>query len=490
MSKVTNSIIVILLFLLPAHLVSGQSKIGIGNSDEDIAYSMFEYDNTYFIVGTTCADNKTPAKYYVLQLYQNGGIKNEFVFGELHRDVGKDIIVNDNGIYVLGKTWDGGYTNNDMLLSKLNFKGERQWKKYYGGHHNDLGHKMTQLADGSFVMVGFNRSVDDFGNVYLVKADENGELIWENNFGDSYVDHGFDVVEDSEGNLLIAGTYGGFYNPTSTHYKNTDADIYVIKTNANGEEIWSKRYGGAGHDWAKNIINAPDGGFIICGSSQSEGSGSFDAFLMKIDDNGNEIWFKTYGGPEFEYGEQVQLSFDNCLYMISTSASFSGDYSTDHYLVKTDINGNEIWSQSYGSTESDYSSSLICTADSGCVFTGWTKNGQIGKEDIVFYKIAKNSDQEILSLVPQVNDSIEQILIYPNPIHDRLFVEIKTDSSDTFSLHLFSMKGNEVYSGNIHPNSKSEHYPSISNGAYIFTITQNSQLVQKGKLIVNSDFQP
>lgn len=490
MLKVYTYIIVFYLTSLLNLTANCQNKIGIGSGERDIAYSMCEYNDNYFIVGTTCDNYKSPANYYVLQLFKNGGIKNEYVFGEPHQDIGKDIIVNDDGIYVLGKTWDGGYVNNDMLLSKLNFSGDRQWKKYYGGDRNNLGHKMTELADGNFAMVGFNQTVESFGNVYIVKVNDIGEIIWANNFGDSYIDHGFDVTEDSNGNIYIAGTYGGFYSPTSNDYKNPDADIFIIKTNASGEKIWSKRFGGSSHDWAKSIITSPDGGLIICGSSQSEGLGSFDAFLMKIDEDGNEVWFKTYGGPEFEYGEQVQFSSDNSLYMIGTSASFSGDYSTDHYLVKTDINGNEIWSQNYGSTESDYSSSLICTADSGCVFTGWTKNGQIGKEDIVFYKISKNGDQEIISLVPQVNDSIEQILIYPNPLHDRLFVEIKTDSLDKFSFHLFSMEGKVVYSGNINPNSKSEHHPSIANGTYIFTVTQNDQLVQKGKLIVNSVFQP
>ncbi|WP_167609835.1 T9SS type A sorting domain-containing protein [Maribellus sediminis] len=489
MSKIIN-ILATLLFILPAAWVSGQDKIGIGSNEEDIAYSMCEYNNNYFIVGTTCESKTSPANYYVLQLYKNGSIKNEFVFGESHRDVGKDIIVNNNGIYVLGKTWDGGYPNNDMLLSKLNFDGDRQWKSYFGGHHNDLGHSMIQLSDGNFALVGFNRSVDDFGNVYLVKADENGTLIWENNFGDNFVDHGFDVVEDAHGNLYVAGTYGGFYNPTSTHYKNPDADIFIVKTNADGEEIWSKRFGGAGHDWAKSIIASPDGGFFVCGSSQSDGAGSFDVFLMKIDDDGNELWFKTYGGVEFEYGEQVQLSNDNHLYLIGTSASFSNDYTTDHYLVKTDLNGNIIWSKNYGSTESDYSSSLICTEDSGCVFAGWTRKGQIGKEDIVFYKISKNGEQDLLSIIPQINDSVEQILIYPNPVNDRFFVEVKSDSQSSFKIQLYNLNGAKVYSGDVLPNSKTVHKPIISSGTYIYTISQNSQIVYKGKLTVAAGFQP
>lgn len=490
MSKLYINIITIPILVILSFIGSGQSNIGIGSQEEDIAYSMCEYNNNFFIVGTTRANQNSPTNYYVLQLYKNGSIKNEFVFGDTHRDTGKDIIVDEAGIYVLGKTWDGGYPNNDMILNKLSFDGERKWKKYFGGHHNDLGHKMIKTSDGSFVMVGFNRSVDDFGNVFLVKANKDGELIWENNFGDSYVDHGFDVVETADGNFIIAGTYGGFYNPTSTDYKNPDADIFLIKTNANGEEIWNKKYGGSGHDWAQNIIESPDGGYLVCGSSQSEGAGSFDAFLMKIDEDGNELWFKTYGGKEFEYGKQVELAADNSLYILCTSASFSNDYSTDHYLIKTDLNGGIIWDQNFGGTDFDYSSALICTEDSGCVFTGYTRNGKEGKEDIVFYKISRTGKEDIISLVPQINDSIEQILIYPNPVSTSFYVEIKSESLSSFGIQLYSINGREVYSNRISSNIKSRHSPKVSNGTYIYTITQNNQTIFKGKMIIASDFQP
>lgn len=461
-----------------------------GTKENDIAYSISEYNNNYYIVGTSCLHEKSPTNYYVLRLFKNGSIKDEYTFGETHRDVGKDIIVNSDGIYVFGKTWDGGYPNNDMILSKLDFEGKREWKKYYGGHHNDLGHKMTQLNDGNFVLVGFNRSVDDFGNVYVVKVDKNGNLIWEKDFGDNLVDHGFNVLEDESEDLLIVGTYGGFYNPTSTDYKNPDADIYVIKTDPKGQEIWSKRYGGSGHDWAKSIIASPNGGYIICGSTQTETTGSFDIFLMEIDENGNEIWFKTYGEQEFEYGEQVVLGSNNKLYILGTTASYSDDYSTDHILIKTDLEGSVLWTNTYGSDGSDYSSSLLPTSDSGCVFTGWTTNGRNGKKDIVFYKISRNGKQDILSIIPQINDSLEQILIFPNPVRDKFYVKIKSENTSDFTLELFSLNGSKVYSKRIAPNKQSTHYLQLTSGTYLYQITYNSAPIYKGKLIFNSDFRP
>ncbi len=476
-----------MFILLTALNLLGQN-VYYGSPEEDIAHSIYRYENNFYIVGTTCETDKSPSNYYVLQLFNNGSKKSEFVFGEIHRDVGKDIIVNADGIYVFGKTWDGGFPNNDMVLSKLNFNGQREWKKYYGGHHNDLGHRFIQAKDGGFVMVGHNRSVDDFGDVYVVKADKNGELIWENHFGEQFVDHGFDVVENEDGDFIVAGTIGGFFNPTSSDYYNSNADIFIIKVNAAGEEIWTKTLGGEQHDWAKGIIAAPDGGYFICGSTQSEGAGSFDMFLIKIDEDGNQLWLKTFGGPEFEYGEQVKLSEDNNLFLLGTSASYSADYKTDHLLVKTDLDGNLIWSNNYGGTNSDYSSALVCTEDSGCVFTGWTLNGDFGGKDIVFIKILKDGTQDYLSLLPQINDSIEQIFVYPNPARNRFIVKIDTRVTDQFYIDLYNVNGVPVYKKEISPNVESVHYLNVASGVYFYTIRNNTEVLYKGRIMVNSNY--
>lgn len=468
--------------LLSQQILNAQEVLFHGSPEKDIANSITQHQNHYYIVGTTRRTPKHPADYYVLQLNKNGSLINEFVFGEVHRDNGNDIIVDEDGIFVLGKTWTGGYPNNDMLLSKLDFSGKRLWKKYYGGEKNDLGHKFIKTRDNGFAMVGFNRTVDDFGDVYIVRTDKNGEIIWENHFGDRYIDHGFSVVENEAGELVIAGTKGGFYNPTSTDYLNPDAEIYIIKTNTKGEEIWQNSYGGTSHDWAKSIIQAPGGGYFVCGSTQSEGAGSFDMFLMKIDEDGNQLWLKTYGGTDWEYGESVQLSDDNHLYLLATSASYSDNFKPDHLLIKTDLEGEIIWSNTFGSENSDYSSALVCTADSGCAFTGWSNPGTIGKEDIVFYKISKNGEPQILSYFKPVNDSIDQIQIFPNPVTDSFSVKIETKVSSSFELKLYDLNGALVFENTVEPNVLKSFSGNLPPGTYILQI-ENNQFKSNSKLV-------
>lgn len=461
----------------------GQNVVYHGSAEEDIAKSIVQFNEYFFISGTTRKDSKSSTNYYVLQLYPNGSLKKEFEFGNPHYDTGFDILADENGIYVLGQSWDGGYGNNDMFLHKLDFTGDRIWSRFYGGDHNEIGHRFIKTRDGGFALAGHNRSLNDFGDMYLVKTDIDGEMLWENHFGERYVDHAFNLVENKTGEIVLVGTWGGFFVANCCDFQNPDADIFVVKTNDKGQKIWEKRYGGPAHDWAKDIIAAPNGGYLICGSTQSQGAGSFDVFLMKIDEDGNELWFKTYGGIDFDYGESMGISEDQNLFLLASSASFSENSKPDHYLIKTDLEGNVIWEKTFGNEGSDYSSGLVCTNDSGCVFTGTTSDGTIGNKDIVFYKIAKTGEALLVSAIPPVSDSIEQILVFPNPVTNNFTVFIDTKVSSDFQIRLYNLTGQLVYTKNIEPNLKTIHQPRLSRGLYLYTIHNKNELVFNGKLI-------
>ena len=460
-----------------------QNVVFHGNNEEDIANSIVQYEYNFFIVGTTRKDHKRSTNYYVLQLHSNGSLKKEFVFGNTHYDIGKDIIVDEDGIYVLGQTWDGGYGNNDMFLHKLNHEGDKKWSEFYGGPNNELGHKFIKTKDGGFSMAGHNRSLDDFGDAYLVKSNSEGEIIWESHFGERYVDHGFDVIENSNGEFLLIGTMGGFFVANCCDFQNPDADIFIVKTNSLGEKIWEKTYGGDGHDWAKEIIAAPNGGYFVCGSTQSEGAGSFDFFLLKIDENGNQLWFKTYGGTDFDYGESLGLNKEQNLYILGSSASFSDNFKPDHYLIKTNLEGEIIWTKTFGGEGSDYSSALICTSDSGCVFTGTTSNGSLGNKDIVFYKISKTGEALVVSAIPPINDSIEQISVYPNPVQNKFSVFIETKINTNFQINIYNATGQKVYQQQVATNVRSWHQPKLNRGLYLYTIQNKNKVVFNGKLV-------
>lgn len=457
-----------------------------GSEQEEMANCIVEHDGNLFLLGTKRDSESSASNYYVMQLYANGRVKNEFTFGGEHRDIGKHILVRDDGMYILGRTWDGGLPNNDMYFTKVDFEGQQLWARYFGGIHNDFGHKFIQTRDGGFAMAGFvrnQRNGNDWGDLFLVKTDAEGNQLWESSFGEKYIDHGFDVVENNNNELIMVGTLGGFYNPTSIDFLNHDADIVVIKTNSRGEEIWTQIFGGSGHDWAKEIISAPYGGYYVCGSTQSFGAGSFDFFLLKIDENGNEEWIKTYGGKDFDYGETLRIGKDNCLYILGSSASYATDFKPDHLLIKTDLNGNEIWYNTYGTDGSDYSSSLICTKDTSCIFTGWTDLGEHGNKDIVLYKVTAQGQLEVVSTIVS-NDPATTISVFPNPARQKFWVELYASYDFEAFFLLCDITGKEIEKHQIRSNQKVELTTNLKSGAYLYQIEKENSVLHSGKIVL------
>jgi len=473
-----------LTFAINSFYSFGQERLLLGSEQQDFGHSIKMYNGNYYIIGTTRKDAQSALDYYLLKLRSNGSIEKEIVYGFPRHDIANQVIIDDNGIYILGSVYDNGHPNVDIHLVKLGNNSDAEWEQYYGTEFQDQGMNMIRTIDGGFAIIGFSNSKTDLGDMHIVKADSEGNLEWENFFGPSYVDYGFSLVENQNKELILAGTENGFYNPTQTDFLTHDADILLVKTNRNGEQIWYKTFGGEGHDWVKDIIASPDGGYLVCGSTQSYGSGSFDVFLMKINEDGEQLWFKTFGGSEFEYGEKLATGSDGNIYISATSASFSDNGKPDHYIIKTNTNGELIWEKTFGSDGSDYSSGLVATPDSGIVFTGWTDAAELGKTDIVFYKLSKLGDTQLItSILP--NDSETTLLVYPNPAYQQLTVEPITADTTELTFSLFTIYGKKVMEEPLKVNVKNTIQLDVQDGTYIYRIEREGKLIQAGKQIIH-----
>ncbi|WP_347838844.1 T9SS type A sorting domain-containing protein [uncultured Draconibacterium sp.] len=480
-----STLIILSIFLsVTSFCAYGQEPLLFGSEQQDFGHSIKLYKGAYYVVGTTRKDAQSALDYYVLKIRSNASVEKKYVYGFPKHDVANQIIVDDDGFYILGSAYDHGFPNVDMHLVKLKSNGDKDWEQYYGTEFQDQGMNMIRTKDSGFAMIGFSNSRTDFGDMYIVKTDNKGNLEWQNFFGPSYVDYGFSLIENQAEELILAGTENGFYNPTQTDFLTHDADILLVKTNKTGEQVWYKTFGGNGHDWAKDIITSTDGGYLVCGSTQSFGEGSFDVFLMKINEEGEQVWIKTYGGREFEYGEKLVIGADGNIYISATSASFSDNGKPDHYIIKTDINGELIWSKTFGSNESDYSTGIVATPDSGVVFTGWTNVAELGKTDIVLYKLSKDGNTQLISSILPT-DSATSLIVYPNPAFQQFIVEPITANNTELSFSLFTLKGEKILEKPIQANTKNTIQLYVQDGTYIYRVEREGKLIQTGKQVIH-----
>lgn len=293
--------------------------------------------NIYFaaccLLFSLCGLSQAPSRFYTR-------------FGGSGYDYGYDIKQTlDGGYIIVGSTSSFGHGNTDVYLVKLDSMGVKTWESTFGNYNNDIGKSVVQLPDSSYVMLGYTNS-NGFGgyDMYLVKADKSGSLLWEHTFGGSDWDFGYSLKATSDGGFILCGTTYSFGRG--------QADGYLIKTNASGVLQWNKTYGGAQDDEFKSVIQTSDGGYALAGYTKSYNDANGDAWIFKLNAAGDSVWCQFHGGPQEDFANDVIEHTTGEFYMAGATASF-GLGQLDAYALKLTSTGTLIWHQEDGHAGSD-----------------------------------------------------------------------------------------------------------------------------------------
>ncbi len=261
-----------------------------------------------------------------------------------------------------------------------------EWEKTFGGSSSDFANSVGQTTDGGYIMVG---ATDSYGagsrDVYLIKTDASGNEEWEKTFGGSGWDFAYSVEQTTDGGYIMAGTTGS--------YGAGSYDVYLIKTDASGNKEWEKTFGGSGWDNAYSVEQTTDGGYIMAGTTDSYGAGWEDVYLIKADASGNEEWEKTFGGSSWDNAYSVEQTTDGGYIMAGNTGSY-GAGSYDVYLIKTDASGNKEWAKTFGGSGWDDAYSVEQTTDGGYIMAGTTGSYGAGLEDVYLVKADASGDKE------------------------------------------------------------------------------------------------
>ena len=264
------------------------------------------------------------------------------------------------------------------LLFFLPVSAQITFQKTYGGTVMDLGIGTQQTTDGGYIITGYTNSFNA-GNyaIYLIKTSANGDTLWTKTFGGVSNDYGYSVQQTIDGGYALTGMTGSF--------DVGGGDIYLLKTDAGGNSLWTKTFGGTGSDEGHAVHQTLDGGYIIIGSTRSFGAGSSDVYLIKTNGSGDTLWTKTYGGADNEYGNSVQQTADEGYIIMASTLSF-GTGNSDFYLIKTDADGDTLWSKTFGGTANDFGISIQQTMDGGYILVGSTYSFGMGLSDVYLIK--------------------------------------------------------------------------------------------------------
>jgi uncharacterized delta-60 repeat protein len=336
-----------------------------GGENEDVGYSVQQTsDGGYIVAGYT---NSYGSGSYDVLLLKTDSDGNELwmqTFGEGYDDRGYSIQqTSDGGFVIAGYTYSFDSDSYDMWLLKTNIVGDTLWTKTYGGTGTDKGYSVQQTSDGGFIITGYTKTDSKGFDMFLVKTDSDGNQEWTKTYGGTGTDKGSSVQQTSDGGFIISGV-------TTAEY---GFDIMVVKTDPTGEEEWNQVFGNILHDMGLSVDQTIDGGFVVVGYTEIFGSGDEDVLLLKLNSDGSPDWEKTFGGNGIDHGYSVQQTNDDGFMIIGFTESF-GDGNKDVWLIKTNADGSPDWERTFGGNDIDHGYSVQLTNDDGFIITGYTKS--------------------------------------------------------------------------------------------------------------------
>ncbi|MBK9421369.1 MAG: hypothetical protein IPN44_10005 [Flavobacteriales bacterium] len=274
------------------------------------------------------------------------------------------------------------------------------WQATYGGNSTDEGNSVLVSMDGNYLVVGSTGSFGaGSGDIYVLMLDPYGVKIWSRTLGGPGIDQGRKVVQAPDGGFVLAGI--------TNSSGNGGYDGYVAKIAVDGTLLWEHTYGGEGWDLLYSISNTPDGGFITAGETFSSGAGGGDAWTVKLSAEGDLQWERTYGGAEEDFVRSVITTSEGG-FLIAGATTVVDDQNA--WLVKLDESGNVTWDTQAGGDSLDYANSVIQTADGGYAAVGTTKSYSIYSEALHF-KLDATGSLQWLRNWGQVNnqESLDQV---------------------------------------------------------------------------------
>ena len=250
--------------------------------ENDIAYSLIQTeDGGYAIAGSTGLRVWGETNCWVIKLDVKGNMEWDSNFGGTGWDETYSIIqTKDEGFIAIGCVWSKGAGRGDVRVAKLNKRGNLVWDKTFGGRENDEAYSIIQTEDRGYAVAGFT-VLEETGDrdILVIKLDKEGNKVWDRAFGGTSEDWANSIIQTKDGGYMVAGW--------TSSMGAGKTDVWIVKLDKRGDLIWDKTFGGSENDEAHSIIQTDDGGYAVVGWTKSKGAGNSDVWIIKLDENGN-----------------------------------------------------------------------------------------------------------------------------------------------------------------------------------------------------------
>jgi len=356
----------------------------------NIAHNLNSTDVIVDITGKTTVDGGAHQKHYGLTGYTPGW--NRAYGGTESEEASCVIRTADGGYALTGGTLSFVPGHSVTWLVKTDADGDMLWNKTYMETLDNGAASMVQTSDGGYALTGAWAPSYFDREIILIRTDANGNLLWNKTYGGNEAYVANSVVQTGDGGYALGGYV--CWVPLGTNLY----EGFLMKTDADGNQLWNKTYVvEAGYTVAFSVVQTGDGGYTLAGcTGPAIGPGpaqNLDGFLIRTDSDGNQLWDEIYGGAGDDREFRMVQTADGGYALAGKTNSFgAGGY--DAYLIKTDSNGDMQWNRTYGGTNDDYSHFVVQTSDDGYALAGATLSFGAGGWDFWLVKTDSKGNQQ------------------------------------------------------------------------------------------------
>jgi len=403
-----------------------------GNNYEEANAVVETDDGGFIVVGFTETFGSGSRDFYVIRTEPDGDTIWTKTFGGAGFDVACDIIKTDSGHYLIGGCVNSVASEGDIYLLKIDENGNTLWTKTIGTTDNEYLYKIRKTSDGGFIMCGYTEDYFEY-KYYIVKTDSYGDTLWTKAY--DYGRANWIEQTNDGGYILMVYRYGML---------NTLEEFYLVKLDESGGIMWTRSYA-AGLKWVVGyaVQQTADSGYIMAGRVDDYGAGGSDFFIIKSSSNGDSLWSKTFGGASDERAFTLIKTSDGGFLIGGYTGTFGGGF-FDFYLVKTDENGDSLWTRTYGGSWQEMAYDIKETNDGGFVIAGYTQTYGAGLFD--FYLVKTDANGLLTGVENQNNHRIDFELYqnYPNPFNPSTNIQYAISNRQFVSLKVYDILGNEI----------------------------------------------
>jgi hypothetical protein len=448
----------------------------------------------YFMTGSTPNLDEEVSDIYMVEtdvrgkMTWSGRIEDE----DYNESGGRLVPLANNEYLLFGTRSREGSNNTDMQLMKIDADREAVWSETYGGDDIDKAADIL-VVEGGYLLLGTSDSFPIGGvigkNVYLVKVNEDGDEQWSATYGGDGGENAKSIIAVSDGGYLILA------ESTSWASDDQDQDLYLLKVDANGNLIWDEIVDGAGREGAAELAELPGGGFAVVGYSASGGTGGRDMYLTVVDVSGNRVWDRYFGGEYSDGASNVLIAEDGIIIAGSIQVLFietsdGTDRYSDLFVIKTDFDGNDMWSRQFGGYKNEGASEMLFDTAGNIIISGGTSSYFIHNK--VFFLSISPEGEFVTSIdsdgFPRPTD-FKLYANYPNPFNNSTVIAYDLFENSHVQINIYNLRGQKIRTLFEADQQMGRHSLSfdafgLSSGMYLYELQTNRGATAKKLLLL------